>query len=57
MNKTAIMFILNRVTGEPLYQVTETPVPKSDVEGEAGLADPADPRQAGAIGPQQFLAG
>ena len=35
MNKSAIMFILNRVTGEPLYKVTETPVPKSDVEGEA----------------------
>jgi quinoprotein glucose dehydrogenase len=34
MNKTAILFILNRVTGEPLYQVTENPVPKSDVAGE-----------------------
>jgi quinoprotein glucose dehydrogenase len=34
MNKSAIMFILNRVTGEPIYQVTEKPVPKSDVEGE-----------------------
>ena len=34
MNKTAIMFILNRVTGEPLFPVTETPMPKSDVEGE-----------------------
>jgi len=34
MNKTALMFILNRVTGEPLYTVTETAVPKSDVAGE-----------------------
>jgi quinoprotein glucose dehydrogenase len=34
MNKSGILFILNRVTGQPLYPVTETPMPKSDVEGE-----------------------
>jgi quinoprotein glucose dehydrogenase len=34
MNKTAILFILNRVTGQPIYPVTEIPVPKSDVAGE-----------------------
>jgi quinoprotein glucose dehydrogenase len=27
MNKTAIMFILNRVTGKPLFEVKEVPVP------------------------------
>jgi quinoprotein glucose dehydrogenase len=35
MNKTAIMFILNRITGKPIFPVTETPVPPSDVEGES----------------------
>lgn len=35
MNKTAIMFILDRVTGKPLYDVHEVPVPTdSDVPGE-----------------------
>jgi quinoprotein glucose dehydrogenase len=35
MNKTAIMFILNRVTGKPLYDVREVPVPTdTDVPGE-----------------------
>lgn len=35
MNKTAIMFILDRVTGEPLYDVKEVPVPTdTDVPGE-----------------------
>jgi len=41
VNKTAILFVLNRVTGEPLFPVTETPVPKSDVEGE--VASPTQP--------------
>ncbi|UUL83132.1 outer membrane protein assembly factor BamB family protein [Sphingomonas qomolangmaensis] len=35
MNKTAIMFILDRVTGKPLYDVKEVPVPTdTDVPGE-----------------------
>ncbi|MGC1303370.1 MAG: PQQ-binding-like beta-propeller repeat protein [Caulobacteraceae bacterium] len=35
MNKTAILFILNRVTGEPIYKVTETAVPTdTDIPGE-----------------------
>jgi len=35
MNKTAIMFILDRVTGKPVYDVHETPVPTdTDVPGE-----------------------
>ena len=41
INKTAILFILNRVTGKPLFPVNETPVPKSDVEGE--VASPTQP--------------
>ena len=34
MNKSALLFILNRVTGEPIFGVTETPVPPSPVAGE-----------------------
>ena len=34
MNKDALLYILNRVTGEPIFGVTETPVPKSSVAGE-----------------------
>jgi len=32
--KSSFMFILNRLTGEPVYQVREVPVPKGDVPGE-----------------------
>jgi quinoprotein glucose dehydrogenase len=41
INKSAILFILDRVTGKPLYEVKETPVPKSDLPGEA--ASPTQP--------------
>jgi quinoprotein glucose dehydrogenase len=34
VNKNGLMFILNRVTGKPIYGVEERPVPKSDVPGE-----------------------
>ncbi|MGK6319494.1 pyrroloquinoline quinone-dependent dehydrogenase [Sphingomonas sp. DT-204] len=35
MNKTAIMFILDRVTGKPLFEVREVPVPtETDIPGE-----------------------
>ncbi len=35
MNKMSIMFILDRVTGKPLYDVTEVPVPtETDAPGE-----------------------
>jgi quinoprotein glucose dehydrogenase len=33
--KMGMIFVLNRLTGEPLYPVTEKPVPQSDVRGEA----------------------
>jgi quinoprotein glucose dehydrogenase len=32
--KQGLIFVLNRLTGEPLYPVTERPVPASDVPGE-----------------------
>ena len=52
MNKTAMMFILDRVTGKPLYDVREVPVPTdTDVAGRAALADPADAGDAAAARP------
>jgi quinoprotein glucose dehydrogenase len=41
MNKSALLFLLNRVTGEPIFGVTETPVPPSPVASEA--ASPTQP--------------
>lgn len=34
VNKNGLMFILNRITGKPIYGVEERRVPKSDVPGE-----------------------
>jgi len=34
MNKAALMFILDRTTGKPLYDVEERPVPASTLKGE-----------------------
>lgn len=34
VGKTGYMYILNRVTGEPVFGIKETPVPASDVPGE-----------------------
>ena len=34
MNKSALMFILNRDTGKPVFGIEERPVPKGDVPGE-----------------------
>jgi len=34
VNKNALLFILNRVTGKPLFPVEERPVPQSNVPGE-----------------------
>jgi len=41
VNKTGLVFILDRVTGKPLYPVIEKPVPPSDVPGEH--ASPTQP--------------
>jgi quinoprotein glucose dehydrogenase len=34
VNKNALLFIFNRVTGKPIYDVEERPVPQSNVPGE-----------------------
>jgi quinoprotein glucose dehydrogenase len=41
INKTAILFILDRVTGKPLFDVVETPVPKGEVPGD--ITSPTQP--------------
>jgi quinoprotein glucose dehydrogenase len=41
VNKTGLMFTFNRVTGKPLFEIEERPVPKSDVPGEQ--ASPTQP--------------
>ena len=41
VNKTGLLFTLNRVTGKPIFDVVERPVAKSDVPGEQ--ASPTQP--------------
>jgi len=41
VNKGGLVFTLNRVTGKPIFDVVERPVPKSDVPGEQ--ASPTQP--------------
>jgi len=41
VNKTGLVFILDRVTGKPLFPIVEKPVPPSDVPGEH--ASPTQP--------------
>jgi quinoprotein glucose dehydrogenase len=41
VNKTGLLFTLNRVTGKPIFDVVERPVPESDVPGE--LTSPTQP--------------
>ena len=41
VNKTGLLFTLNRVTGKPIFEIEERPVPKSDVPGEQ--ASPTQP--------------
>ena len=42
--KQGYLFVLNRLTGEPIYPITETPVPQSDVPGEQ--TSPTQPETA-----------
>jgi quinoprotein glucose dehydrogenase len=41
VNKTGLLFTLNRVTGEPIFEVEERPVPPSELPGER--ASPTQP--------------
>ena len=37
--KTGMLFVFDRETGEPVFEVVERPVPQSDVAGEATSAE------------------
>ena len=54
LTKVTLLFIFDRVTGEPIFGIEERPVPKSTVPGEAGLADAAVPAEAAAARPHHF---
>ena len=55
--KTGQLFVLDRVTGEPVYRVEELPVPASDVPGERAWPtqpftvdiEPLSPHRVGAV--------
>jgi quinoprotein glucose dehydrogenase len=49
VGKSGYMFILNRVTGEPVYPIEERPVPKSNVPGEASYPTQPFPSKPPAI--------
>jgi quinoprotein glucose dehydrogenase len=56
INKTAILFLLDRVTGEPLYEVKETPMPQSDAPGEASWATQPVPVRPPTLARESFRA-
>ena len=41
ITKTGFAYVLNRLTGEPLFPIDEQPVPQSDIEGE--VSSPTQP--------------
>ena len=41
VNKSALLFTLNRITGKPIFDIVERPVPNSDIAGEQ--ASPTQP--------------
>ena len=49
VTKTGYVFLFDRETGKPLFDIEERRVPASDVPGEQAVADAADPGQAAAV--------
>jgi quinoprotein glucose dehydrogenase len=49
VSKSGFMFILDRVTGAPIYKVTETPVPASNVPGEEASKTQPIPEKPAAL--------
>jgi quinoprotein glucose dehydrogenase len=54
--KRGILFIFNRLTGEPLFPITEKPVPQSDVPGEQTSPTQPFPAVPPPLVPQSFTA-
>ena len=42
-SKQGFLFVLNRLTGDPIYPISETPVPQSDIPGEQ--SSPTQPEE------------
>ena len=55
--KVGYMYILNRVTGEPVFGIKETPVPKSQVPGEQLSPTQPIPGEAAAFRTHEFQDG
>lgn len=56
MTKSAYLFILDRVTGKPLYEVKEVPVPASTVTGEQAWPTQPMPVKPPPLARQHFTA-
>jgi quinoprotein glucose dehydrogenase len=56
MNKSAYLFLLNRLTGKPIYDVKEMPVPQSTVKGEQSWPTQPVPTAPPPLARQSFTA-
>ena len=56
-NKTGFLYVFNRETGEPIFPITEKPVPQSDVPGEVTSPTQPEPSAPPAIVRQKISAG
>jgi quinoprotein glucose dehydrogenase len=56
IGKTALLYILDRRTGKPIYGVEERPVPASDVEGEQSWPTQPFPLKPGPLARNSFQA-
>lgn len=52
--KTGFLFVFNRLTGEPLFDIVEKPVPQSDMAGEWLSATQPIPVKPAPFSPQYF---
>ena len=57
MTKMSLVFIFDRVTGEPIFGIEERPVPQSGVPGEKTWPTQPFPAEAGAAGAQHLRSG
>jgi quinoprotein glucose dehydrogenase len=54
MNKSALLFLLDRVTGKPIYDVTEIPVPPATAPDEQAAPTQPFPTKPGALTRMSF---
>jgi len=52
--KTGFVYVLDRLTGEPIWPVEERPVPASDVPGEVASPTQPHPTRPAPVSPQGF---